>query len=632
MRRSICYIEPNISLAGQTGTWKFIYTPSTNIPKGAKLKFDLLSKGKPIDWMIPQTNMRSKSNLIWAEMEGQKPLAASTVETAFQPQFEFTLPSELKAGETFTIYMGTPDPDSKKGNTSQKMVERKKLFHLFIDPKGIGDYKDPELFHLDVRGDILKSLRIIVPSVVMRNKRFDVIVRFEDEYGNLTANAPEGTLIDLSYENLRENLNWKLFVPETGFITLPNLYFNEEGIYKIKLRNLLTKEVFYSPPIKCYYDNNLNLFWGLLHGESERFDAAENIESCLRFFRDEKAFHFYGTSSFDSEKETPNDIWKNISSYIAEFNEDDRFVGFLGFQWQGEPKEEGIRHFLFTKDARPIFRKKDTKTNFLKKIYKTHQPKDMISIPCFTMAKNSSYNFEDFNPDFEKVVEIYNAWGSSECTAKEGNLRPITAKGKGGVNEDASGSIRKALNQNCRFGFVAGGLDDRGAYDGLFDNDQVQYSTGLTAILAKDHSRSSLIEALQTKATYATTGARIIMGLYIAGEKMGSELSNKEKPGLEFNRHIHGYVIGCAPIDEVQIIRNGEILKILKPDGYKFDFTFDDSDSLPKAAFKAKNDKPPFVYYYLRVLQSDGHIAWSSPIWVDYYQVKAITSNKKKKK
>ena len=95
-----------------------------------------------------------------------------------------------------------------------------------------------------MRGNILKTLKIVAPSLVARNKRFDVIVRFEDIYGNLTSNAPEGTLIDFSYENLRENLNWKLFVPETGFIALPNLYFNEAGLYKIQLRNLKTGEVF----------------------------------------------------------------------------------------------------------------------------------------------------------------------------------------------------------------------------------------------------------------------------------------------------------------------------------------------------------------------------------------------------
>ena len=38
------------------------------------------------------------------------------------------------------------------------------------------------------------------------------------------------------------------------------------------------------------------------------------------------------------------------------------------------------------------------------------------------MGKGLQYDFKDFNPDFERVVEIYNAWGSSEDM---GCLRPI---------------------------------------------------------------------------------------------------------------------------------------------------------------------------------------------------------------
>ena len=33
---------------------------------------------------------------------------------------------------------------------------------------------------MDVRGNVLKYIRIIAPSIVAKNKRFDVIIRFED--------------------------------------------------------------------------------------------------------------------------------------------------------------------------------------------------------------------------------------------------------------------------------------------------------------------------------------------------------------------------------------------------------------------------------------------------------------------
>ncbi len=610
MRRSICLCEPNAALAGDTSDWKFLYTTASHLPKGSKLRFDLESKGRPIDWQIPTINVKEKKNVIFAEVPGGKTISAIGVghPQGLTPSFEFTLPLELKPGDSIAIWI--------KGNTAQKGVQRKRPFHLFIDPKGKGDYKESETFFIDVRGNLLKTLRIITPSLVSRNKRFDVIVRFEDVFGNLTSNAPEKTLIDLSYQHLRENLSWKLFVPETGFIALPNLYFNEPGIYKIQLKNLKTKEQFFSPPIKCLPEGALSLYWGVLHGESERVDSAENIESFLRHMRDDQALQFFATSCFDSEEETSNDVWKGIVQQIAEFNEDDRFVAMLGFQWQGEPKEEGLRHLIYSKDSKPIMRRKDTKNNSLKKIYKTNNPKELLAIPSFTMGKSTSCNFADFNPEFERVAEIYNAWGSSECGAKEGNLRPIKG-GKNGIPEAIEGSLQKALNNGCRFGFVAGGYDDRGPYSGLFDADQTQYSPGLTALLAKEHNRASIFEALQARSCYATTGERMILGLHIAGFGMGSELDTKSRPGLEFNRHITGYCIGTAPLSEALLIRNGKPFRTLEIKEDAVEFEIDDTDLLGQIALEPREDRPPFVYYYLRVTQEDGHIAWSSPIWID---------------
>lgn len=631
MRRSISYCEPNAALAGDVATWKFIYTTATNLPKGAKVRFDVHSKGRPIDWQIPQTNLKEKENLIWLELPGGKALGGSQIDHPqfFTPSFEFVLPIELKSGETFSILIGSPDGDPEKGNACQKIVQRRRPFQLFIDPKGKGDYKDPEVFNMDVRGNKLKVLRIIAPSLVNRNKRFDVIVRFEDEHGNLTSNAPEGTLIDLSYEHLRENLNWKLFVPETGFIALPNLYFNEPGIYKIQLKNLKTQEQFLSPPIKCLPEGALSLFWGMLHGESERLDSGENMESFLRHMRDDKALQFYASSNFESEEETPNEIWKLVSQQVAEFNEEDRFVAMLGFQWQGENKTEGLRHFIYAKDLRPILRQKDTKNNSLKKIYKTSNPKELISIPCFTMGKATCFDFEDHNPEFEPVVEIYNAWGSSECSSKEGNLRPISG-GRQAVAETIDGSIQKALARGCRFGFTAGGYDDRGAYANLFDADQTQYTPGLTAILSKEQNRTSLIEALSARSCYATTGEKIILGLNIAGFGIGSEIDTKTRPGLEFNRHITGYAIGTSPLKEAALIRNGKVFRLFELKEERLEFTIDDMDLLSSIVIEPSPEKPPFVYYYLRVLQQDGHIAWSSPIWIDLSSANAAGVTAKK--
>jgi hypothetical protein len=254
----------------------------------------------------------------------------------------------------------------------------------------------------------------------------------------------------------------------------------------------------------------------------------------------------------------------------------------------------------------------------LKKIYKSFSPKELISIPSFTMGKGFEFNFKEFNPDFERVVEIYNAWGSSECSKKEGNERPIHSTGKTGVQESAESSIQKALQSNCRFGFVAGGLDDRGVYTEFFEGDQVQFSPGLTAIIAPEHSRAALAEALYNRSCYATTGEKMILGLYLAGLPMGSETSTAVKHGLRINRHLSGYVAGTANIKKVEIIRNGKVIKTFEKEGYTMDFVYDDMTPIEKIVIDAKDKKPTFTYYYIRFTQEDGHMAWSSPIWVDY--------------
>jgi hypothetical protein len=625
MRRSICVTEPNYALAGERGTWKFTYTTATTLPKGARLRFDVQSKGRPIDWEIPQVNPKVKSNLIWAEVTSSGKQLTATALTNPHGSFEFTLPAEMKTGESLSILIGSPEKDSeKKGNACQKITQRRRPFGLWIDPKGKGDYKESELFALDIRGNALKNLRVVAPSLVARNKRFDVIVRFEDVHGNLTANAPEGTLIDLSYEHLRENLNWKLFVPETGFIALPNLYFNEAGLYRIQLKNVQTTETFYSSPIKCLPESQLNIYWGVLHGESDRIDSSDGVEAYLRHMRDERALQFVATSYFDSEEETSNDVWKSVIQQVAEFNEDDRFVAILGFQWLGDSGTEGLRQFLYTKDSKPILRRKDTKHNSLKKIYKTNNPKDILAMPSFTMGKTTVYDFKDFNPEYERVAEIYNAWGSSECTLKEGNSCPIQVDGHGkkGINESAEGSFIRALNAGCRFGFVAGGNDDRGPYSELFETEQVQYPAGITAILSKDHTRAAFLDALHRRSCYATTGEKIIVSLAVAQFGIGSEIESKTRPGLEYNRHITGYAVGTKPLSEAVLIRNGKEWRFLEIKDNKAEFEIDDQELLSEIALTPDIEGPagegllPFAYYYLRVTQVDGHKAWSSPIWV----------------
>ena len=113
---------------------------------------------------------------------------------------------------------------------------------------------------------------------------------------------------------------------------------------------------------------------------------------------------------------------------------------------------------------------------------------------------------------------------------------------------------------------------------------------------------------------------------------MGSQLDSMTKPGLAVNRHISGYVAGTAPLATVELIRNGQVLTTFETDGHFIDFVYDDMTPLAEVAIDAGDKNPPFVFYYIRVTQEDGHMAWSSPIWVDQKGVGIKFQNKPAKK
>lgn len=634
MRRSILLSEPSMALAGQVNTWRFSYTTAGALPAKTVIKFDLCSKGKESDWQIPEVGPKAKSNAIWLELPSKKIIYPSVINGHID-QFEFSLNEPVESGETFVICLGTPLEEKKgtNGNRAQTFLERRRNFQIYIDPKGKGDYKDPESFMLDIKGNELDNIVIITPSLISKNKRFDIIVRFEDHYGNLTGRVPEGTLIELYYEQLRETLKWTLFCPETGFIALPNIYFNEPGLYIIKLKNQTTGKIFYSTPIMCSVEDGNMLFWGTLHDESSRFNSGEQIESALRHFRDDKSLQFFATSSAEDEEDTPSDVWKLVNTCVTEFNEDDRFVTMVGMEWFSDAADEGCRQFIFSKDNRPLLRKKETKWNSLKKIYKAHSPKELISIPSLTSLKGYGCNFESFAPEFERVVEIYNTFGSTENLSKDGNERPFASAKKRAGLEQVEGTIINALNNGCRFGFVAGGFDDRGPYKTLIDKEFTTYSRGLTAILSPLHDRESLFQGLYNRNCYATTGERILLSFNLAGKIMGSELSTVTKPGLFYTRFISGFVAGIDEISKAIIYRNGKEFKVFENQKPFFEFSIEDSEPYEKLLLEPREEtEHPFIYYYLKVIQKNGHIAWASPIWVDYPREEKTEAQKRAKK
>ena len=82
---------------------------------------------------------------------------------------------------------------------------------------------------------------------------------------------------------------------------------------------------------------------------------------------------------------------------------------------------------------------------------------------------------------------------------------------------------------------------------------------------------------------------------------MGDMTRTSQKPQVQVA------VRGTGPIHEIQIIKDNTYVYSAKPGVREVSFAFRDADASPGES-----------YYYVRVQQEDGQMAWASPIWVEY--------------
>ena len=73
---------------------------------------------------------------------------------------------------------------------------------------------------------------------------------------------------------------------------------------------------------------------------------------------------------------------------------------FHGVQWAGAAHKEGIQANCPFKEAKQLLSKKESKITSIDKLYKSATPKELISIPCFTMGKGFEYDFKNLGPRF----------------------------------------------------------------------------------------------------------------------------------------------------------------------------------------------------------------------------------------
>jgi hypothetical protein len=208
-----------------------------------------------------------------------------------------------------------------------------------------------------------------------------------------------------------------------------------------------------------------------------------------------------------------------------------------------------------------------------------------------TSATVMGTDWRDNDPDVEPVVEIYQ--GDRNSYEKEGAPRAGYEEGSGKrpVNIGGwypKGYINLAFDKGYRLGFQS-------------SSDHISTHISYCVVLAETPGREQILEALRKRRCYAATDD-IVLDVRSGGRLMGEAFKTESAPALDL------VVLGTKPLSRVEVLKDSEVVATFKPG---------------KAEYRGRrwldpNPSRGVHYYYVRVQQEDGELAWSSPMWIDF--------------
>jgi len=343
------------------------------------------------------------------------------------------------------------------------------------------------------------------------------------------------------------------------------------------------------------------IYWGDPHWQTFFSDGIRCPEELYAFARNE-AFLDFGAISDHMEAVTDRQ-WDYFQVVTNDFNEPGRFVTLIGQEWTHHDKNFGApghRNVYYRGDEGPILRSDDPECNSLDKLWNildNHKDIEAIAIPHHSANIVMGVKWDlGWNPKYEKAVEIYSVWGSSEKSAEDGNTRPIHSM----YGELKGQHVIDALKKGFRFGFVGGGdIHDGRPGDDLHpesyrprDDGTRAHPQGFSACMIPSLTRENVFDSIRDHQTYATTKSRIYLDTRI--EKNSDRQHLLKIKSASENK-----------ITEVAVVINGKDIATLKPEA---DPRIVDSEYL----------LPEMVsqdFCYFRILTGKGEMAWSSPFW-----------------
>ncbi len=626
-------IEPPEAMASVPGTWT-ITLSGLSVAEGGLVRVVLSgTRGNPGDWTRPQVVNPRAREYVTARCTG----AASVVATVPAPEqfrgaaVDLTVTdAPLREADEITVVLGDTSQGGG-GSTPQSFSQPAKAVEVHVADPGKQRLRKVGFTTISISGGPMDSIRVIAPATVPAGKEFSILLKAEDVEGNVASLYIGEFDIEVSDPELVTGPESVNFEGPGGVLTVGGFKAFSRGLVRIIAVDGISDIKYVSNPILITRHDQSQLFFGVIHGHTGLSDGVGTVEDYYACMRDDNRLDFGAVGDHDHDQETSDEDWEIIQRVTREANDPGHFATLLGYEWaKWRRNGDGDRNVYYDRDDLPMYRSGDEHYPSPPELFGALRECDCraIVIPHHTASNGNFCDFSQHDPDFERLVEIYSAWGSSECSVHEGNPYPIRPAGSPqggftdapmGSGEVASGFVQRALAMGRRLGFVGGG-DDHLGHPGdpvKTGPEPFRYADGLMAVWAPELTREAIFQAMHDRHTYATTGARIVMLFRVCDAFMGDEVEVAKQPELMQSRRIEGFIAGPARLAQVDVLRNNEVVHSLRPQSSELTLEWTDDEPLEPLALEPVDEgQPRFVFYYLRVLQSDGQMAWASPIWL----------------
>ena len=266
----------------------------------------------------------------------------------------------------------------------------------------------------------------------------------------------------------------------------------------------------------------------------------------------------------------------------------ERFVPMYGYE-RSVPYPNGHRNLIWAERGKPVLRispeENSGSVNTGPVLYPYARETGAV-VTSHTSATQQGTDWRDNDPALEPVVEIYQGY---DANYEEANAPRAWKPGQTQAHQaqQPSGYVWNAWAKGYKLGVQS-------------SSDHISTHASYACVLAEQFTRQGILDAIRKRHTYAATD-NVIMDFRIGTALMGDITDAPAPPKLSVK------IIGTAAIAQIDVIKNNQYVHQLKPGRNEVAFEYLDNAIQPGES-----------YYYVRVEQSDGQLAWSSPIWVKY--------------